>query len=113
MSLQGALRLLSLNRSAMTSSLANRYQAPFDRHDWEVYRPSTHSKIRYIIDFYPGRGADALTSGRSGTPNLAFYIDVRPALDGWEGARMRWLRTWSDIKATWSGQPRVSQRQPR
>jgi cytochrome c heme-lyase len=31
-------------------------------------------------------------------PNLAFFIDVRPALDGWEGARMRagrWWRSWS------------------
>ena len=27
-------------------------------------------------------------------PNLAFYIDVRPALDDWEGVRMRWSRWW-------------------
>ena len=30
-------------------------------------------------------------------PNLAFYIDVRPALDSWEGVRMRWTRFWGGL----------------
>ncbi|GAA5822537.1 hypothetical protein JCM11251_006371 [Rhodosporidiobolus azoricus] len=106
------------------------YTTPFDRHDWLVDRPvftssssdpsslpSTSSspstppdspssiRIRYVIDFYTGRGAGLLAppgdSGPGGKgvednfrPNLAFFIDCRPALDGWEGVRMRFNRYW-------------------
>ncbi|GAA6048533.1 hypothetical protein JCM3770_006540 [Rhodotorula araucariae] len=97
------------------------YTAPFDRHDWLVDRPvrpptasspapSTPSpsdapesvRIRYVIDFYTGRGAGLLTppppAGQAPEenfrPNLAFFIDCRPALDGWEGVRMRFNRYW-------------------
>ncbi|GAA5907221.1 hypothetical protein JCM6882_008394 [Rhodosporidiobolus microsporus] len=97
------------------------YTAPFDRHDWLVDRPvaapspssssSTPSpseapssiRVRYVIDFYTGRGAGLLAppppSEESGVednfrPNLAFFIDCRPALDGWEGVRMRFNRYW-------------------
>ncbi|GAA6030438.1 hypothetical protein JCM8097_009108 [Rhodosporidiobolus ruineniae] len=108
------------------------YTAPFDRHDWLVDRPvappsspssassspSSPSqepesiRIRYVIDFYTGRGAGLLappppsSSSSSGTgedgkgveanfmPNLAFFIDCRPALDGFEGVRMRFNRFW-------------------
>ena len=51
----------------------------FDRHDWVVDRCGT--KIRYVIDFYTGRS--------SGSSNVSFYLDVRPALDDWEGVKMR------------------------
>ncbi|KAH8920199.1 cytochrome c and c1 heme-lyase [Atractiella rhizophila] len=85
------------------------YAPPFDRHDWIIERPlpppsptpspslspqettpttttmttddRKPAQIRYVIDFYKGRGSD-----------LAFFLDVRPALDGWEGVRMRWER---------------------
>ncbi|GAA5906476.1 uncharacterized protein JCM6883_004490 [Sporobolomyces salmoneus] len=124
------------------------YTAPFDRHDWiidrPVHPPSTSSapsedpssssttspesiRVRYVIDFYTGRGANLLSqlppapsastssasSGSSPTatgttskkeegpesvmkmmPNLAFFIDCRPALDGWEGVRMRFKKYW-------------------
>ena len=56
------------------------YQAPFDRHDWVVDRCGT--RVRYVIDFYSGRA-----DGPAG--NLAFYLDTRPALDNWEGVKMR------------------------
>ena len=39
--------------------------------------------MRYIIDFYTGR-----SDGPASSP-LSFYLDVRPALDNWEGIRMR------------------------
>lgn len=55
------------------------YSAPFDRHDWVVDRCGT--KIRYVIDFYTGRASDS--------SNVSFYLDVRPALDDWEGVKMR------------------------
>ncbi|GAA5864996.1 hypothetical protein JCM8547_004266 [Rhodosporidiobolus lusitaniae] len=102
------------------------YTAPFDRHDWLVDRPVLLSsssspsspspssspasasqpesvRVRYVIDFYTGRGAGLLSpAGQEGEakveemfrPNLAFFIDCRPALDGWEGARMRFKRYW-------------------
>ncbi|GAA5864140.1 hypothetical protein JCM3774_006394 [Rhodotorula dairenensis] len=120
------------------------YTAPFDRHDWIVDRPvhppssssasspattttdptaadNTESiRVRYVIDFYTGRGKNLLlppsppasasaSPGTSATessatptptpeqmlvPNLAFYIDCRPALDGWEGLRMRFNKYW-------------------
>ena len=56
------------------------YQAPFDRHDWVVDRCGT--RVRYVIDFYSGKA-----NGPAG--NLAFYLDTRPALDNWEGVKMR------------------------
>ncbi|CAH7683575.1 holocytochrome-c synthase [Phakopsora pachyrhizi] len=88
------------------------YQAPFDRHDWEIVRP-TEERMRYVIDFYPGRGADEIQTSNSTQkpgpqssklPNLSFYIDVRPALDNWEGIRMRMLRSWYDIQSSFSSQ---------
>ncbi|KAF7311607.1 hypothetical protein MKEN_01063700 [Mycena kentingensis (nom. inval.)] len=60
------------------------YTAPFDRHDWVVDRCGV--QMRYIIDFYTGRG-------QSGKPS--FYLDVRPALDNWEGVKMRIERLWT------------------
>jgi len=62
------------------------YQSPFDRHDWVVDRCGT--KIRYVIDFYTGR-SDGPSSN-----NLSFFLDVRPALDNWEGVKMRAERFW-------------------
>ncbi|KIJ60632.1 hypothetical protein HYDPIDRAFT_116930 [Hydnomerulius pinastri MD-312] len=57
------------------------YSAPFDRHDWIVDRCGT--RVRYVIDFYTGRGAGPSSN------DVSFYLDVRPALDNWEGVRMR------------------------
>ncbi|KAI0093938.1 cytochrome C1 heme lyase [Irpex rosettiformis] len=62
------------------------YSAPFDRHDWVVDRCGT--RLRYVIDFY---------TGHSQTPsanNLSFYLDVRPAMDNWEGVRLRATHFW-------------------
>jgi cytochrome c heme-lyase len=57
------------------------YSKPFDRHDWVVDRCG--QRIEYVIDFYAGR--DEKRQGKS----LNFYLDVRPKLNSWEGARMR------------------------
>ncbi|KAL8708688.1 MAG: hypothetical protein Q9225_007568 [Loekoesia sp. 1 TL-2023] len=54
------------------------YQGPFDRHDWVVERCEGGGSVEYVIDFYKGRG-----------DGLAFYLDVRPKLNSWEGWRMR------------------------
>lgn len=54
------------------------YQGPFDRHDWVVERCEGGGGVEYVIDFYKGRG-----------DGLAFYLDVRPKLNSWEGWRMR------------------------
>ncbi|KAI0747980.1 cytochrome C1 heme lyase [Daedaleopsis nitida] len=62
------------------------FSRPFDRHDWVVDRCGTRK--RYVIDFYSGH-----TNGPS-SKNLSFYLDVRPALDSWEGVRMRTERFW-------------------
>ncbi|KAM6500672.1 Cytochrome c/c1 hem-lyase [Amanita muscaria] len=59
------------------------YSAPFDRHDWVIDRCGT--RMRYVIDFYTGRNSG---SGPS------FYLDVRPALDSWEGVKMRAEQFW-------------------
>lgn len=64
----------------------HRYTAPFDRHDWVIDRCGV--RMRYIIDFYTGR-ADP-----SAPRNPSFYIDARPALDNWEGVKMRVDRFW-------------------
>jgi len=60
------------------------YQAPFDRHDWLVDRCGT--RMRYVIDFYTGRPDPNVPSP---TGNTSFYLDVRPALDNFEGIKMR------------------------
>lgn len=90
------------------------YSAPFDRHDWIVDRPlpnappgePTSLRIRYICDFYtgrlpallaPDRGAEKGGSEEMFRPNLAFYLDVRPAVDGVEPAMMRAGRFWRKV----------------
>lgn len=62
------------------------YQAPFDRHDWVVQRCSGE-RVEYVIDFYEGR-----STGGSG--KLSFYLDVRPKLNTWEGARLRTMKVF-------------------
>ncbi|KAJ7702355.1 cytochrome C1 heme lyase [Mycena rosella] len=62
------------------------YSAPFDRHDWVVDRCGL--QMRYIIDFYTGRTQGAGPS---------FFLDVRPALDNWEGVKMRTQHFWSKM----------------
>ncbi|TFY68243.1 hypothetical protein EVG20_g3636 [Dentipellis fragilis] len=57
------------------------YAPPFDRHDWIVDRCGT--RIRYVIDFYSGRNT------QPGSANVSFFLDARPALDSWEGVKMR------------------------
>ena len=44
--------------------------------------------MRYVIDFYTGH------SDGASSKNLSFFLDVRPALDNWEGVRMRVERFW-------------------
>ncbi|CAK7566992.1 MAG: Cytochrome c1 heme lyase [Sporothrix epigloea] len=69
------------------------YTAPFDRHDWVVDRCGT--QIEYVIDFYAGRpGSTTATAGaqRAGSPQINFYLDVRPKLNTWQGVKMRALR---------------------
>lgn len=61
------------------------YSPPFDRHDWVVDRCGT--RLRYVIDFYTGHAQGPAN-------NLSFYLDVRPALDNWEGVRMRASNFW-------------------
>ncbi|KAF8123786.1 cytochrome c/c1 heme lyase-domain-containing protein [Boletus edulis] len=63
------------------------YSAPFDRHDWIVDRCGT--KIRYVIDFYTGRA--------TGSSSVSFYLDVRPALDDWDGVKMRLESAFSGL----------------
>ena len=65
----------------------DRYTPPFDRHDWLIDRCGT--QVRYVIDFYTGK---ADTERKS---NMAFYLDVRPALDDWEGVRTRVMGLWN------------------
>ncbi|KAG8703985.1 Cytochrome c1 heme lyase [Ceratobasidium sp. 394] len=68
------------------------YQAPFDRHDWVVDRCGV--RVRYVIDFYTGRST--ASPMHSTQPNLSFYLDVRPAIDNWEGVKMRLERLWTE-----------------
>lgn len=45
----------------------------------------------------PDRGAAPGGSDEFFRPNLAFYIDTRPALDGYEGVKMRAGRFWNEL----------------
>ena len=66
--------------------LMYRYTPPFDRHDWLIDRCGT--QVRYVIDFYTGK-ADP-----NSPQKMAFYLDVRPAVDNWEGIKTRWAGLW-------------------
>ncbi|KAJ7684696.1 cytochrome c/c1 heme-lyase [Mycena polygramma] len=70
------------------------YSAPFDRHDWVVDRCGL--QMRYIIDFY---------TGKSQGPSPSFFLDVRPALDNWEGVKMRTQHFWAKLFGAASPQP--------
>ncbi|KAJ8519885.1 hypothetical protein ONZ45_g3206 [Pleurotus djamor] len=65
------------------------YSPPFDRHDWVVDRCGV--RMRYIIDFYTGH------TGGPSSNNLSFYLDARPAMDNWEGVKMRIEHLWSNL----------------
>lgn len=71
------------------------YQPPFDRHDWIIDRNG--KRIRYVIDFYTGRGGASKGNPNGLPPQLAFYLDVRPALDDFEGVRMRVRRSLNEL----------------
>ncbi|KAI0703592.1 cytochrome C1 heme lyase [Cytidiella melzeri] len=74
------------------------YSPPFDRHDWVVDRCGT--RMRYVIDFYTGH------SQGSSPNNLSFYLDVRPALDNWEGVRLRATHFWQRwVGSMWNTSP--------
>ncbi|KAI0340488.1 cytochrome c and c1 heme-lyase [Trametopsis cervina] len=74
------------------------YSAPFDRHDWVVDRCGT--RMRYVIDFYTGH-----STGPSAN-NVSFYLDVRPALDNWEGVRLRATHFWERwVGSIWNTSP--------
>ncbi len=47
--------------------------------------------MRYVIDFYTGHSQGPSVN------NLSFYLDVRPALDNWEGVKMRAQRFWGQL----------------
>lgn len=66
------------------------YSEPFDRHDWIIDRCGT--QMRYVIDFY---------TGKSNGPTPSFYLDVRPALDSWEGVWMRVENAWTRRVSSW------------
>lgn len=71
--------------------------APFDRHDWVVRRPSTSStdpgkEVRYVIDYYSA-------PDDPDTDEPVFHLDVRPALDSWEAAQARMKRTWAEWRS--------------
>ncbi|GMH43185.1 hypothetical protein BSKO_11107 [Bryopsis sp. KO-2023] len=57
------------------------YKLPFDRHDWVVDRCGR--EVRYIIDFYNAAPLPDMP--------VAMHLDVRPALDSFQGA-------WDRIK---------------
>lgn len=95
----GGVRLVSFKGDSRKISPKARwnillgYQRPFDRHDWVVDRCGT--KVRYVIDYYTGRTAP--TSPRGQANPVSFYIDARPALDNWEGVRMRASKFWTTL----------------
>lgn len=76
-----------------------RYQPPFDTHRWIVNRCG--KEVTYIIDFYTGKQRMAIPSPPSGSEpdstvatdmmggDLSFFLDVRPALDSWEGVKTK------------------------
>ncbi|KAG9226068.1 hypothetical protein CCMSSC00406_0008730 [Pleurotus cornucopiae] len=91
----GGLKLINFKGKPGERSIKARwktllgYSPPFDRHDWVVDRCGT--KMRYIIDFYTGHTAGPTSN------NVSFYLDVRPAMDNWEGVKMRMEHFWSRI----------------
>jgi len=72
-------------------------EAPFDRHDWVVTRPSTDPSAppittRYVIDYHSAPPDD------EGNP--VFFLDVRPALDSFESIKERIAVA---VEETWRG----------
>lgn len=94
LTLLGYVSLLFMLQQILTFP---RYAPPFDRHDWVVDRCGT--RTRYVIDFYTGRQGPSAS-------NVSFYLDVRPALDNWEGVRLRAGRLWAEtVGALWGSSP--------
>ncbi|WWC89545.1 uncharacterized protein L201_004469 [Kwoniella dendrophila CBS 6074] len=64
------------------------YTPPFDRHDWLIDRCGT--QVRYVIDFYTGKSGTGQDASK-----MSFYLDVRPAVDNWEGIKTRAAGWWN------------------
>jgi cytochrome c heme-lyase len=86
--LLGYVTMVVRPHSSTSLKGTRRYSPPFDRHDWVIDRCGT--RVRYVIDFYTGRSPAKAAEG-----NVSFYLDVRPALDSWEGVMMRVRRLFS------------------
>ncbi|KAK6098484.1 Cytochrome c1 heme lyase [Batrachochytrium dendrobatidis] len=66
------------------------YKLPFDRHDWTVDRCGT--TVTYVVDFYTGQS--------SSPTDLAFYLDVRPAIS-YQGIADRLFKFWKTGTGLW------------
>lgn len=62
----------------------DRYELPFDRHDWIVDRCGR--SVRYIIDYY---GCEPKQD-----QSVPIYLDVRPALDSFGACLDRLKAMW-------------------
>ncbi|GAA5940986.1 hypothetical protein JCM3775_001113 [Rhodotorula graminis] len=97
-----------VDRPVVPPSTSSPSSSTTDASSTDPSQPSS-VRVRYVIDFYTGRGTGLLappappSSSSSSSapapeanfrPNFAFFIDCRPALDGWEGIRMRFNRYW-------------------
>lgn len=69
--------LVGSRSGAVTYPSVNRYNPPFDRHDWVVERPDG-TEVRYVLDFYAGQ-----IDPKAPKP-VAMHLDVRPALDSFD-----------------------------
>lgn len=75
----------------------DRYELPFDRHDWIVDRCG--KDVRYIIDYYDGGLPDE---------NYKFaLLDVRPAMDSpqnvWDRMCVFYMRWKYELQSTLMG----------
>jgi hypothetical protein len=72
-------------------------EPPFDRHDWIVRRAPSEAhpngeEVRYIIDYYSDEDGDD-------SDEASFRLDVRPAVDSFAAARLRWKKTLQEYES--------------
>jgi cytochrome c heme-lyase len=86
-------------KAFLLTKIWQKYDPPFDRHDWYVTNQRTGIVQRYVIDYYSLKTTSSSSSSSrrqrpddEQQPAVVPYVDVRPAVDNPYGVYLRTRR---------------------
>jgi cytochrome c heme-lyase len=80
-------------KAFLLTTILQKYDPPFDRHDWYVANQRTGTVQRYVIDYYSLRTKSTSSAANDDSAaGVVPYVDVRPAVDHPYGVYLRTRR---------------------